>query len=93
MTQHYPFAPGFKESTTSKSAALRMTSKAAVLRDRVLSSLRMAQTADEVADLLDVSILSVRPRVSELHQSGLVEKTGERRKNASGMSAHVWQAV
>lgn len=89
----YPETPGFKTGSTSKEAATKVTPKAAVLREKVLAALDVARTADEVADLLDVSILSVRPRVSELHRDGRIEKTGERRKNASGMSAHVWQAA
>jgi predicted ArsR family transcriptional regulator len=89
----YPQTPGFKEHSTSKEAATLVTSKAAVLREKVLAALEVARTADEVADVLSVSILSVRPRVSELHRDGRIEKTGDRRKNASGMSAHVWQVA
>lgn len=48
-------------------------------------------TADEVAQRLNLSVLSVRPRVSELNKFGWIVKTGERRKNASGMSAAVWR--
>jgi predicted ArsR family transcriptional regulator len=48
-------------------------------------------TADEIAAALDESVLAVRPRVSELFHAGLIEKTGERRPNASGLCAHVWK--
>jgi predicted ArsR family transcriptional regulator len=50
-------------------------------------------TADEIAKDLNLSILSVRPRVSELHRSGEIEQTGGRRKNESGMTATVWRIV
>ncbi|HBF53326.1 MAG: hypothetical protein CL533_04330 [Afipia sp.] len=48
-------------------------------------------TADEIAFHLNLSILSIRPRISELNTLGMIEKTGERRKNESGNSAHVWR--
>jgi hypothetical protein len=49
-------------------------------------------SADLIAAALDESILTVRPRVSELRRSNLVEPTAERRKNKSGMSAQRWRA-
>jgi len=48
-------------------------------------------TADEIAARLNESVLAVRPRVSELFHARLIEKTGERRPNASGLNAHVWK--
>ena len=48
-------------------------------------------TADEIAAKLGQSVLAVRPRVSELFHAGLIEKTGERRPNASGLNAYVWK--
>ena len=50
-------------------------------------------TADEIAADLGESVLSIRPRVSELHRLGMIEKTKVRRRNASGMSASVWRAT
>jgi len=49
-------------------------------------------TADEIAIKLGKSVLSIRPRVSELARDGLIRKTGERRANASGIRAIVWTA-
>jgi len=48
-------------------------------------------TADEIATRLGESVLAVRPRVSELFHAGLIDKTGDRRPNASGLGAHVWK--
>jgi DNA-binding Lrp family transcriptional regulator len=48
-------------------------------------------TADEIAKDLNLSVLSVRPRVSELKRLGKIKQTGARRKNESGMTATVWQ--
>lgn len=50
-------------------------------------------TADEVAELLGESVLSVRPRVSELKVQGKVEATTKRRCNVSHKTAVVWRAV
>jgi predicted ArsR family transcriptional regulator len=93
----YPDSPGFKSRGTSSVAARRITPHAEALRDRVFSFLKANYpapfTADEVADRLGVSILSARPRLSELRRSALIEPTAERRKNRSGLSAHCWRAV
>ena len=67
------------------------------LRDRVSDLLKAnypaAFTADEVADRLGVSILSSRPRLSELRRSELIEPTEESRVNKSDMLARSWRAV
>jgi hypothetical protein len=89
----YPSAPGFKErGGTSEQAANAMQGSARILRDRIFAALaRKPMTADECAAALSESILSVRPRLSELAKQNMIERTGERHKNASGMSAHVWR--
>jgi len=56
-----------------------------------LTATPLGLTADEIAAALDESVLAVRPRVSELFHAGLIEKTGERRRNHSGLCAHVWK--
>jgi len=48
-------------------------------------------TPDEVADLLSLSILSVRPRFSELKILECIQETESKRKNASGKNAIVWK--
>ena len=90
----YPDAPGFKVAGPSEQAAKAITGKACKMRVAVLA--RIAQhaggvTADEIAKDLNLSVLSVRPRVSELHRTGEIEQTGGRRKNESGMTATVWR--
>jgi predicted ArsR family transcriptional regulator len=93
----YPDSPGHKTGGTSRAAARRIAPRATALRDRIYAFLQAnypaSFTADEVADRLGVSILSARPRMSELHCSELIEPTGERRLNASGMFASCWRAV
>lgn len=89
----YPDAPGFKVSGPSEQAATSIAGVARTLRDRVLWTIAAAPhglTADEVAARLHKSILSVRPRVSELRRQGEIRQTSKRGKNESGMSASVW---
>lgn len=88
----YPLAPGFKErGGASEQAAAEIKPAAATLREQVLAAIRISPaTADEVAERLRVSILAIRPRLSELRAQGKIEPTGERRENASGKYATVW---
>ena len=92
----YPREPGSKTSGTSKEAGEAIAGHAKTVRNRVLAMLMRNHpnifSADEIAAALNENILTVRPRVSELHRSGLIEPTAERRKNASGMFATCWRA-
>src|SRR5258705_4651847 len=79
----YPDAPGFKVSGPSEQAAETMGSTANKMRAAVLAQFAQypgGATADEIAKDLNLSLLSVRPRVSELNRNGLNEQTGARRK-------------
>jgi len=89
----YPEHPGAKVSGTSQDAADNMAEIAPTLRDQVLWLVFLSGgiTTDEAADRLNVSVLSVRPRFSELRMMGKIEQTGERRTNTSGMTANVWR--
>ena len=90
----YPNQPGHKAHETSAAAAADMAVRAPTLRSRVLELLRRADmTADECATALGASILSVRPRLSELEAKGLILETAVRRPNASGKMAIVWRAA
>ena len=91
----YPDAPGYRELDTSRKAAESMADSAPRLRLQVLDLVRRTPgglTPDEAADRLQLSVLSVRPRFTELSATGQIEDTGQRRKNASGRSAKVWRA-
>ena len=93
----YPKRAGWKEETTSKDAAVAIEAKgrAATLRDAVLAFFQSGRnaTADEVAEVLKESPLSVRPRVAELKAAGKVIETGLRRKSSTGRTSHVWRAA
>lgn len=87
----YPDRPRFKVSGPSEQAAEKITPTSAKLRSAVLGEFK--QHLGGIATSLNLSVLSVRPRVSELHRHGTIEQTGSRRKNESGNSATVWRLV
>lgn len=95
----YPDAPGYKADGPSKDAAVAETSRAAILRTQVVTAYHEAKahelTADECAAALGESVLSIRPRVSELvkRDPPVLEDSGRRRANASGHGATVWRLV
>lgn len=87
----YPLAPGFKRPGTSEEAA-ESVRDVEFIRGRAYARIKaLPRTADEVARSLGLSVLSVRPRVTELFNLGLIEDSGHRRKNASGRRAIVWR--
>lgn len=91
----YPATPGYKAPGTSQEAATVTRSRQGDLQIAVLESIRKAGarglTADEAAEAINKTVHAIRPRVTELAQDGKIEKTGERRKNASGLGANVWR--
>lgn len=90
----YPHHPGSKRAGTSQEAAERTKDRAPNLRNQVLTVLRTIgpMTPDECATEMQRSVLSVRPRLTELLKLGLIMKTEERRMNDSGMYANVYRA-
>jgi hypothetical protein len=92
LVSNYPDTPGYRALGTSKDAAEAVAPVAVRLRGRVLAGFKDAldgMTADEMASRLNLSILAVRPRCSELVRLGELQRTAERRKNSTGMSAAV----
>lgn len=64
--------------------------RAKAVRDRCITALSdAALTADEVATRIGESVLTVRPRITELLQAGTIVKTALRRANVSGRKAAV----
>lgn len=94
-TLFYPHAPGFKVGGPSQQAAVAETGRAAILRVRVLETIRERGqlTADQCAMFMGENILSIRPRFSELLKQNKIADTGERGKNESGHSATIWREV
>ena len=90
----YPNSPGYKEGGTSRDAARNVAGQAK--RDReaafVYIQANPLKTADQVADALGKSPLSIRPRISELRKAGRIIDDG-RGTNTSGQSAYRWRAT
>lgn len=74
-------------SDTRKEARAKVAPHITRLAAQCLAELRHqwgGATADELAVWLDRSILSIRPRITELKQAGLIFDTGRRRAARSG---------
>lgn len=91
----FPHAPGWKSPGTSQEVAEAVRDDAETLRALCMKTLAHfgPMTADEVAERLGRSVLSTRPRCSELLRQGKIIATGERRKNQSQHSACVWRVI
>lgn len=89
--QSYPDAPGHQNVDTSIEAAA--TVDANYLRGCVIQCLTNYGdlSPDQCAGLLKLSILSIRPRFTELHKKDRIERTGKKAKTASHRSAHVYR--
>lgn len=93
----YPDGPGFKRRGTSSESAERIEAKVAAVRKRCIELLTAAGPAglspDQAAELMDESILTVRPRFSELVAAHVIEETGRRTTNKSGHSANIYALI
>jgi hypothetical protein len=89
----YPDSPGWSEPTTSRVAARSVRKRAPKRRNEILGHYRKIWPAglntDEVAAALGWSILSTRPRCTELLAMGLLTRTTITRPNAGGGDAWV----
>ena len=88
----YPDRAGFKAPGTSQDAAnaIEGSGQAGRLRAAVLAHYtRHESTPDECAAALGESILSIRPRCSELLTKGLLIRTGKRRPSSTGTGQNV----
>lgn len=91
----YPRMPGAQDRDTSQAAADQIAPTAPQLRAQALEVVERSNglTADEVAGRLGLSILSIRPRLTELAHLGKVRDGGGRRTDQSGRKAIVWVPV
>lgn len=91
----YPTVAGAKEkgSTSELAAKAIESTDAKTLRKACLEIMRHYGpiSTDEAARMLQRSVLSVRPRFSELRAQGLIEPSSERTENDSGMTAKRWR--
>jgi hypothetical protein len=75
---------------TAKAAA--RTVSVSDLESKVLETLRRfgGMTTHELAEYLDLSLVSISPRMAPLRSKRFVVDSGERRKGPSGVRSIVW---
>lgn len=88
----YPYGVALGKTDTSREAAERIDVKTR-LRQVLAVICQRPSTADEIADALGVTVLTTRPRTTNLKALGLIYDTGERRKNATGRNCIVYAAT
>ena len=88
----YPNTAGFRNTDTSKKAAKDVNKRVSYLQLTILDLLQDIgdMTADECAKFANESVLTIRPRFSELKLLGKIKDTEIRRKNDSGKTAAVF---
>lgn len=68
--------------------------KASRLREQVFAHVKEAgrrgHTTDEIEALMDRAHQAISPRIWELHRSGRIRPSGERRTTRAGRNASVW---
>ena len=91
----YPKKPGYKEHSTSKQAAEEITVRSRKLRVKTLEVIKRkgsyGATPEEVSEILSESILSIRPRFTELKINGDIVNSGNKRRNGFNKQTIVWR--
>lgn len=91
--QSYPFLAGHKQVDTSIEAAEAIKEGVETIRNKVFNVIankgNFGATADEVAELLNYTPFTVRPRVTELFKLNKIERK-DKRKNLSQKAAYVY---
>jgi DNA-binding transcriptional regulator GbsR (MarR family) len=84
---------GWKGRDTSAAAARSIAPRVGTLKAQVLACLDEAKgplTADEIAEMTGGLVVSIRPRLSELANAGVVKDSGLRRDSAYGNQQVAW---
>lgn len=81
----FDFDPHPGKTDTSAEAAEKIKPDAPTLREKVYALVALKPlTSDEIATMMGEDILSIRPRLSELREKGLIGDSGLRRPNIKG---------
>jgi len=93
----YPATAGYKNTQTSKDAALKVTGKRETDWARVIAALKShpaGLTADEIAEVYGEVFNKFRPRCSELKLRGVIEVVpGDGRPTHSGQKQDILRCV
>lgn len=85
---------GYQSRETSYSAAVSDKDKKLTLREQVYRALllsKVAMSADQIADKLNRSFISIRPRVTELANDKKIRDSGHRGKTNFGKTCILWE--
>lgn len=93
MNKHmYPVCPANGRTDTSREAAEQVDNK--TWMNRVLQAVRdKPSTMSEVAKLYGVTVLTTRPRSSQLLALGYIRDSNVRRRNENGRNEIVYEAI
>lgn len=87
-------SPATNGTATSNAAAESMRGKTGQIRQQILdlivSRRWVGVTADQIEQETEIGGNTVRPRLVELRELGLIKDSGHVRKTRSGRSAVVW---
>jgi predicted transcriptional regulator len=90
----YPDEPGHRGVDTSIEAAASISHATGRIQRMVYHAVgevgARGLTCEELAERLRMERTTVQPRTSELKLLGLIEDSGERRRNRNGKRAIVW---
>lgn len=87
---------GYQNQDTSQAAADAISAKAPNLRSLVRRALKNSPTpltADEIAQQIGKHFISVRPRLTELADEGVICDSGIRREGPFGRPQIAWKYV
>lgn len=83
-----------RNTDTSRAAEKKIGPHKELLRDKVFAFIvsqdEQGATPDETALALNIDILNIRPRFTELKEAGMICTSGLRRQNSKGNTARVW---
>ena len=89
--------PAHNGTTTSREAAHAIKPHVSAQRSRVAVCIASAgplgRTAQEIEEMLSLSGNTVRPRICELRENGVIRDSGRTRKSSSGRACVVWEFV
>lgn len=85
---------GYKAGLPAREAAQDQVPRTLIIRGLVLQALESTRhplSSDEIAEMIEVDFISVRPRVSELLAKGLIRDSGSRRPSRYGRLVTGWE--
>ena len=85
---------GFQKRETSFHTAVKQKDKKRHVHDAIIAIIRRSLTpvsADDLAAAMGQSVISIRPRVSELATSGRIVDSGSRGETALGRPCILWR--